>query len=217
MKSPRTAIARQFGLPRGPLGRVIGRGMARANGDFSRWVVDQLVQDHGDAELIVELGPGPGVGLEALLHGFPGAQVWGIDPSSAMLAQSRRRNAADVAAGRLALVQGGPGDVAALGPVDIVMANHVLYFWQEPVSEVGRIHAGLRQGGLLALGYQVRTSMPPMAQQQFPEAGHQLYDSTEQVADVLDAAGFAPARHLLKGPPNAPHGRLTLARRRVVE
>ncbi len=37
-----TFVARQFGNPRGVLGWLVGRGMARSNADFSRWTVLQL-------------------------------------------------------------------------------------------------------------------------------------------------------------------------------
>lgn len=88
-------IARQFERPRGLLGHLIGRGMARRNGDFSRWVVGEVgKQCAGEEMRIVELGPGPGVGLQEILRVFPRAQVWGVDLSGEMLSQSRKRNLA---------------------------------------------------------------------------------------------------------------------------
>jgi quercetin dioxygenase-like cupin family protein len=38
-------LARHFGRPRGLLGRLVGRLMARFNGDFNRWVVEELGQE----------------------------------------------------------------------------------------------------------------------------------------------------------------------------
>ena len=100
-------IARQLGRPRGPLGRLIGHGMARANGDFSRWVPEQIAEHyHASTGRIAELGPGPGIGLEAALRMFPQARVWDIDPSREMLSQSSKRNLAEVRAGRLTLTEG---------------------------------------------------------------------------------------------------------------
>src|ERR1700730_15238688 len=105
-------VARQFANPHGPLGWFMGRGMARSNGAFSRWSVLQLQQHlHQPPLRIVEIGPGPGIGLEELLRLFPRAQVWGIDLSREMLGQSRRRNRIAVQNGRLSLVH---GDVSAL-------------------------------------------------------------------------------------------------------
>jgi len=205
-------IARQFAHPHGLLGRVLGQGMARLNAEFSRWVI-QEVGEHcqGDLETIAELGPGPGVGLQEALRRFRGAQVWGIDPSLVMLAQSRKRNLADVQAGRLALVQGGVACLGEIAPLDAVVANHVLYFWHQPGDELTAIHGCLRQGGLLALGYQLKQNMPPMAQKHFPQQGHLLYESDEDLTRLLRSAGFSAVSHQVKGPPAAPKGRVALA------
>ena len=205
-------ISRQFGRPRGLLGRFIGRGMARSNADFSRWVVHVLRQDvQGEDVRIVELGHGPGVGLEETLQLFPRANVWGFDPSPEMMSQSRRRNRAGVRAGRLTLAVGGAERLAGITPVDAVFANHVLYFWHEPEAEMRRIHASLRPGGLLALGYQLKHNMPPVAQKYFPLDGHLLYEVDDQLDSLLRAAGFTNIRRRLKGSPGAPEGRLALA------
>lgn len=205
-------IAGQFGRPRGPLGRLVGFGMARANGNFSRWTVQQIQSSHdGEAGRIAELGPGPGVGLEALLRQFPQARVWGIDLSPLMLSQARKRNMAAVGDGRLTLIEGSAAALSGIAPADIVMANHVLYFWHQPTAEMTQIHHCLRPGGLLALGYQLRRNMPPMAQKRFPQDGHLLYDSDDEVDELTRAAGFTAVTHLVKGPPEAPQGRLALA------
>jgi trans-aconitate methyltransferase len=205
-------IARQFGRPHGPLGRLIGRGMARSNAEFSRWVMQQVSEHYqGDPGRIAELGPGPGIGLQEALQRFGAASVWGVDLSPEMLLQSRKRNQADSRNGRLTLVRGDATALAGAAPLDLVVANHVLYFWHEPTDELTVIHGFLRPGGLLALGYQLRQSMPPMAQKHFPAQGHRLYSSDDEVAQLLGAAGFTTVTHIVKGPPEAPEGRATLA------
>jgi trans-aconitate methyltransferase len=175
-------------------------------------VVQQAVAHHdGVVRRVAEIGPGPGVGLEALLAQFPDAQVWGVDVSSVMLSQSRKRNKSAVAAGRLTLVEGGVPALGASAPADIVMANHVLYFWQDPPAEMAQIRGLMRPGGLLALGYQLRKNMPAMAQRRFPPAGHRLYEADDEVTGLAIAAGFGPVTHLVKGPAEAPEGRVMLA------
>ena len=206
-------IARQFGRPHGPLGRLTGTVMARTNAAFSRWVMQQIAEHPpGSTGRIAELGPGPGIGLEAALRLFPQARVWGIDPSPVMLSQSRKRNLAEARAGRLTLTQGSAASLAAIAPVDVAAASHVLYFWHQPADELAAIYAALRTGGLLALGYQLKQNMPPMAQKHFPPQGHLLYSSDEQVTRLLHAAGFTTISHHVKGPPATPHGRVALAR-----
>jgi trans-aconitate methyltransferase len=205
-------IARQFERPRGLLGRLIGRGMARRNGDFSRWVVGEVRKEFADEDLrIVELGPGPGIGLQETLKLFPQAKVWGVDVSAVMLSQSRGRNLAAVKVGRLSLLEGDIRSLSQVTPIDVIVANHVLYFWREPAAEVAQLHQLLRSGGLLALGYQLKPNMPPMAQTHFPRQGHLLYESDSDVKTLLATAGFQSVTHKVKGSPETPHGRLALA------
>ncbi len=207
-----SVMARQFGHPRGLLGRVIGRGMARRNADFNRWLVHEINGlDLRDIVRVVELGPGPGVGLQEALRAFPQARFWAVDHSPAMLSQSRRRNHAEVSAGRLVVIEGDTASLQGLAPVDLVVASHVLYFWHRPVQDLTRIHGALRPGGWLALGYQLGPNMPRQAQRNFPREGHVLYDSDDQVAALLDEAGFKDVRFVVKGPSEAPEGRLALA------
>jgi len=138
--------------------------------------------------------------------------VWGIDLSAEMLAQSRRHNVDAVRAGRLTLLQGDVAALSGLASVDLVYAAHVLYFWHLPGQELARIRAALRPGGSLVLGYQLRQNMPELAQLSFPEEGNILYDSDEQVAVLLEEAAFSDVRFLVKGPEDAPEGRLAIAR-----
>jgi SAM-dependent methyltransferase len=207
-------VARQFGHPRGPVGRLIGRGMARGNGDLNAWIVRTLREqlDPGTVTRVAELGPGPGVGLACLLDAFPAAHVWGADQSSAMLSQARRRNADALAAGRLELVQGDASTTQRLAPLDLILAVHVLYFWPDPVGELTRLRGALGPGGALALGYQLGPDMPRVAQQQFPRAGHRVYGPDDAIRQVLTGAGFGRVDITVKGPAGAPHGRLALAR-----
>jgi trans-aconitate methyltransferase len=205
-------LAQQLGHPSGFVGALVGRGMAKGNAALSRWVVQQASSAlGGTAERVAELGPGPGVGLEALLAAFPAAQVWGIDVSPLMLSHSRKRNRSAVTTGRLVLLEGGTSGVSAASPADLVMANHVLYFWPDPAAEMARIRTGLRPGGILALGYQLQQNMPRLAQRRFPPAGHRLYETEDQVTQVATAAGFGSVVQLVKGAADAPEGRVMLA------
>ena len=205
-------IARQFGHPRGLLGHFIGRGMARNNADFNRWFIGEI--SHRSApgvSRIAELGPGPGVGLQAILSTFPDSHVWGIDPSPEMLAQSRRRNRADVESQRLVLLEGDARGLQELAPLDLVLASHVLYFWHQPAAEIALIKSALRPGGRLALGYQLKANMPRFAQQNFPKAGHMLYETDDALISAIKGAGFEKVEIAVKGPSDAPEGRLAFA------
>lgn len=206
-----SSIARQFSRPSGPFGHLVTRLLARGNASFNRWLVGELAALEPSPAAVIELGCGPGIALAELLSAYPAASVVGVDPSSVVLKSARRRNAPAIAASRLTLVTGGTETVASSPRADLVLATHVLYFWADPVRELRRINDILTPQGHVALGYQLRRDMPPIAQRTFPREGFTLYDGDDQVTAVLQQAGFTPPEVRIFGDPGRPGGRLALA------
>lgn len=68
---------------------------------FNRRLVDEVATSVPPARVVAELGFGPGVGLAALLSGFPDAHVLGADPSPALAGHAAGRNRAAIDGGRL--------------------------------------------------------------------------------------------------------------------
>ena len=77
----KTHLYDQFREPRGPLGVLAGRIMSKrsSNRDRSTWTVDLL--DVQPDDRILELGYGPGVGLEAALRRLSTGRLVGLDHS----------------------------------------------------------------------------------------------------------------------------------------
>lgn len=208
-----SVIATQFERPHGLTGRLVGRFMARSNGALNRWVVQQIgLLGLQNVERVIEIGPGPGLCLHEVLHAFPDAHVWGVDPSPEMLAQARRRNAAEVRSGRLTLLLGDVTSLAELPRADLILACHVIYFWHQPVCELSLIREALHPGSRFALAYQLRSDMPPVSQREFPKQGHLLYDDDDQVSTLLGRAGFRDLTLLVKGSRQKPEGQMALSK-----
>ena len=89
----------------GTSGRLGGAVMARLNRDMEDAAVNEL--DPAPTDRVLAVGFGPGVGVAALVPRLPLGFVGGIDPSSAMIDQARRRNRAAVNEGRVQLVSAG--------------------------------------------------------------------------------------------------------------
>ena len=154
----------QFHRPSGALGHVAGwvMGRRRSNVARSRWAVRLL--DVGPAERVIELGCGPGVGLAALAERAARGSVVGVDHSSVMIGQARRRNRAAVRAGRVRLLHApvqdlapgdgplGPGD----GPFDAALAVNTVGMWPDPTARLRELARLLRPGGRIALVSQPR-------------------------------------------------------------
>ena len=154
----------QFRRPHGPLGRVAGRIMSRRPSNIERtaWTVD-LLDLPADAR-VLELGYGPGLGIEATLKSSPNAEVVGIDYSPTMRSMAARRNRAAVRSGRATLLVGDAQDPPDdLGMFDAIFCCNVWQFWTEPDATIERMGDLLRPTGKLAITYLPRTAAPSAA------------------------------------------------------
>ncbi|EQD47885.1 methyltransferase type 11, partial [mine drainage metagenome] len=79
-------IRRVFGVPKS---RWAGWFLARFNGPMNRRLVTRLKLE-GD-ERVLEIGPGPGVALEAIARRVPKGGVVGLDPSPVMRSMAEAR------------------------------------------------------------------------------------------------------------------------------
>jgi SAM-dependent methyltransferase len=150
-------ISGQFARPRGLLGRLVGRAMARRNAVLTHRVVAAL-KLRGD-ETAAEFGPGPGVGLRLLAEALPGGRVIGIEPSSVMRTQAaaRTRQFAD----RVELIDA-TADTVTLpaGSIDAVCAVNNVQLWQPLPASLARVLELLRPGGTVAFGITENAVLP---------------------------------------------------------
>src|SRR5215475_4523611 len=84
-------LMRMFGRPEGILGRLGGVIMARVNRDAAVQVIELL--DVRPDDKVLEVGFGPGIAIQLLLHRVPAGSVAGVDQSQEMVRQAAARNA----------------------------------------------------------------------------------------------------------------------------
>jgi len=154
-----TRLTTQFRNPTGAVGHLAGWVMANRPSNVRRneWLVENA--RIGERSKVLELGCGPGVGLALLLKAAPQGHVTGIDQSSVMLSQARRRNAVGIKAGRLELRQRELSAIETLNlRFDRMISANVLHFLThtERLSLLQKLHPMLLDGGLLATVYQPR-------------------------------------------------------------
>lgn len=150
-------LVSQFERPRGPLGRVAGRIMARrgSNVDRNLHLVEllELKPDHA----VMELGPGPGVALEAAARTVTRGRLVAVDHSVTMLRQTAARNRSVMDDGRLTLVRADARHLdLELEGFDRIFAMNVWQFWPNQEWVVADLARRLAPGGRLVLGYQPR-------------------------------------------------------------
>jgi len=142
-------LNRHFAHPQGPLGRLVGRMMARKNAALTHRVI--AAAGLRGNETVLEIGCGPGVGLVALAVALPHGQVLGAEPSAVM-----RQQAAGRLRGyrhRVHLVDATADTLPwPAGTVDVVLAVNNVQLWQPVAGSLARVREVLVPGGHLLIG-----------------------------------------------------------------
>jgi ubiquinone/menaquinone biosynthesis C-methylase UbiE len=167
---------RMFGRPQGFPGRLGGLILAGSNRRFAEEVVAFLRIEPADR--VLEVGFGPGVGIELLAAAAPEGSVAGIDVSKEMLEQASARNAAAIRAGAVELRHGTVDSMPFEDDAfDVALAINSMQVWPDVQAGLREIRRVLRPGGRLALAFTPRSGQA--------RAG---------VTEMLQAAGFQEAR-----------------------
>ena len=137
-------------------------------------------------ERVLELDAGPGVALASIAERLVSGVAIGVDPSSVMIRQARRRNAAAVSAGRIELVCAAVEDLVPDGTAlregfDAVLAINNVSFWDQPELRLAGLRSVVRPGGRVALVTQPRC---PGATAETSQA------VADEMAALLDKAGY---------------------------
>jgi trans-aconitate methyltransferase len=181
-----TAVARQFGHPRGIGGHLAGWVMAHrsSNTQRNRWVVSLL--DVQPTDHVLEIGCGPGLAIAELSRRATRGMVYGIDHSDVMLKLATKRNTAAVRAHRVKLVQASIEQLPPFDePLDAAVAVNSLGFWPEPTQRLIELRARLKPGGRIAIATQPRC--PGATEETSTQAA-------QDIAHRLREAGFTRTR-----------------------
>ncbi len=159
-----------FCMPQGMLGRLGGRLMSLDRG-LPAWVLDILEIDPSDS--VLEVGSGPGVGLELAATRAHLGWIVGVDPSETMIEMAHRRNRARIEAGRIELRLGTvdklPFDDAIF---DKAMTMNSLHLWPDPVAGLMEVRRTLRAGGRIAVAItRFSFASPDKFEQQLIDSG----------------------------------------------
>jgi ubiquinone/menaquinone biosynthesis C-methylase UbiE len=178
-------------------------GRRPSNVRRNQWAVGLL--DIEPTDRVLEVGCGPGVAIAAAADRATHGMVVGVDHSTVMIRQARRRNAHAMTAGRVRLICSSIDrlDLADERPFDAMLAVNTVGMWPTPVARLRHLAGSMRTGGRIALVSQPRTRGATAATS--VAAGQQL------AALLTDANFDTPTIHILDLNPPAV---CVLARRR---
>ena len=157
--------------------------MARMNRRCAAWVIDLLAVQPNDK--VLEIGFGPGVGIQLLTSSASAGYVAGVDPSKEMVAQATTRNKKAIENGRVDLRH---GSVASLpfadNTFDKALAINSMQVWPDAVAGLREMRRVIKPGGEVALGFTPYSGQPNTG-----------------LAETFAAAGFAKA-HVVESDKN---------------
>jgi ubiquinone/menaquinone biosynthesis C-methylase UbiE len=138
-----------FCQPKGMLGRIGGQLMSQDRW-LPAWVLDLLQVQPSD--VVLEVGSGPGRGLELAAIRAHKGRIVGLDLSETMLAVAHRRNRARIEVGQIELRLGSVDQLPfAEATFDKAMTMNSLHLWPDSVAGLREIRRTLRPGGRMAI------------------------------------------------------------------
>jgi ubiquinone/menaquinone biosynthesis C-methylase UbiE len=188
LKRLRTFFTKQFGEPRGLVGRIIGSRMAKGNLYDAQWTISLL--NIQPKQRILEIGFGPGVSTQLASAKASKGLVSGIDHSQTMVRVASQRNAMAIRDGRMELRHGEVSELPYPADLfDIAFSLHSIYFWRHPGACLQEIKRVLRPSGLLAITIQSKD-----AWKQEPDPNIMTLYFGKDIATMFAGAGFRDIR-----------------------
>jgi ubiquinone/menaquinone biosynthesis C-methylase UbiE len=150
---------RMFGRPQGLLGRLGGHIMGRTHRPFAAEVIALLdIQPH---DSVLEVGFGPGVGIQRLARSASAGCVAGIDASRAMVAQATARHVRAITRGRVDLRHVAVERLPFEGHTfETALAINSMHVWPDAVAGLRAMRRVIKAGGTVALGFTPDAGQP---------------------------------------------------------
>ncbi len=152
-------------FPKGAQGKEVLDGMRESHGPVTGWTLALLAPSPSD--VILDIGCGGGRALKRLSPLVPAGRLFGVDYSETAVQCTKEENAADVASGKLTVVQ---GSVSALpfadNTFDKIFSIESYYFWPDLENDVKEILRVLKPGGTVFIAADIhdREGLPAEVQ-----------------------------------------------------
>ncbi|HEY8782836.1 MAG TPA: class I SAM-dependent methyltransferase [Mucilaginibacter sp.] len=184
----RNFIASQFKKPTGLFGIFTSNIMIKGN----KSKYDKLIKDLGTqpGDKLLEIGYGPGVGINMIAETYPTCTIHGIDFSPLMYKRASRYNKPYIDKGSMLLQQGDFLKTIITGnDYDKIFCLNVVYFWDDLAGPFEKVFSLLKKGGAFHIYMADRNAL-----MKAPDSVFNKY-SIEQIAGALKLAGFTEVEH----------------------
>ncbi|MCQ6267508.1 class I SAM-dependent methyltransferase [Fictibacillus sp. WQ 8-8] len=151
--SIRKNISKQFEKPEGLLGKLAGKIMSNENKELNEWTISAL--QPGANDRLLEVGYGPGVGIEYVCSNYPSCHIVGYDVSEVMKEQAESRNEAFIKEGRVELFEGPITSADEDAPkFDGVYTVNSILIWKDPIGDLKKIKRLMKEKARIAVTLQ---------------------------------------------------------------
>ena len=186
----RNFIAGQFKKPTGLFGNFSSRVMIKGNHQKYETLIRDMAIQPGDK--ILEIGYGPGIGIQMITRLYESCIVHGIDFSKLMFKKACKLNKPAIDLSRVQLQFGDYLKIPiASDQYDKIFCLNVIYFWDELSKPLQKTQALLKPNGGL---YMYMASAHFLNEKNAPDHVFNKY-SIEQVVAALSDAGFTRIEH----------------------
>jgi cyclopropane fatty-acyl-phospholipid synthase-like methyltransferase len=181
-------IAAQFKKPSGLFGMFSSNVMIKGNKANYEKLIRDLDLQPGDK--LLEIGYGPGVGINMIAKACTSCTIHGIDFSTLMYRKARKYNKQYLDNNTMLLQYGDFLKTAAVSnEYDKIFCLNVVYFWNELQEPFRKVLSLLKAGGAFHIYMANRDAL-----EKAPDTVFNKY-SIEQVVEALQSVGFENVAH----------------------
>jgi ubiquinone/menaquinone biosynthesis C-methylase UbiE len=186
----RKFIASQFKKPTGLFGIFASNAMIKNNrSKYEKLIKDMNIQPR---DILLEIGYGPGTGINMIAEIYSTCTIHGIDFSPLMYKRASKYNKLYVDKGSVLLRH---GDFLKMtvssNDYDKIFCLNVVYFWNDLKEAYEKVLSLLKKGGTFHIYMADRSTL---IEKKAPDSIFNKY-SIEQVVESLKFAGFAEVEH----------------------
>lgn len=187
-------IAMQFKKPTGLTGMIISFVMTKMNRSTYETVIKNLEIRSNDK--ILEIGYGPGIGINLISKRYETCDVFGIDFSELMFKRATERNKQFIDNNRVHLLFGDfiETEISTNG-FDKIFCINVVYFWDDLQKPFKKVSSLLKDDGVF---YMYMAKNDDLTKLKFTKSDVFEKYSIEQILEVLKSAGFREVDYFFK-------------------
>ncbi|MFC0190231.1 class I SAM-dependent methyltransferase [Fictibacillus aquaticus] len=153
MMGIRKYIFHKFEKPTGVIGKIAGRYMAVENKSLNKWTASLL--DIRDGDKLVEVGYGPGKGIEYICRAYQNVSLTGYDISADMKELAESRNSDYIKERRVTLYSRSVAEASEQPETfDKAYSVNSILIWKDPVNDLRVIKEWLKPNGQIAITLQ---------------------------------------------------------------